>query len=106
MFSLQPPGNFDFTHVGTWTKWRQNFQRFRIASKLSNESVETQISTLIYCMGTEAELIYKSLTFKKKEDEKNFDLILSKFDAYFMPKKILYTSARNSTGERKRMEKQ
>ena len=59
MFSLQPPENFDFTHVATWTKWRQNFQRFRIASKLSNESAETQISTLIYCMGTEAELIYK-----------------------------------------------
>ena len=37
-------------------------------------------------MGTEAEQIYKSLSFKK-EDKKNFDIILSKFDAYFMLQK-------------------
>ena len=29
-------------------------------------------STLIYCMGTEAVQIYKSMSFKKKEDEKEF----------------------------------
>lgn len=27
-----------------------------------------------------------SLSFKKREDEKNFDVILGKFEAYFMPK--------------------
>ena len=33
---------------------------------LSEESAETQMSKLIYVMGTEAEQIYKSLSFKKK----------------------------------------
>ena len=42
-------------------------------------------------MGTEAEQIYKTLYFKKKEDEKNFDVILSKFEAYFMAKRnVIY----------------
>ena len=87
MFRLQPPQKFDFTATWNWQTWRQRFQRFRIASKLSEESAETQVSTLIYCMGIEAEPIYKSLSFKKKENEKNFDVILSKFNAYFVPKK-------------------
>ena len=84
MFRLQPSENFDFKAAGNWQTWHQRFQWFRIASKLSEESAETQISTQIYCMGTEAEQIYKSLSLKKKEDKKNFDVILSKFDAYFM----------------------
>ena len=86
MFRLTPD-NFDFTATGNWQTWHQRFQRFRIASKLNEESAETQVSTLIYCMGTEAEQIYMSQSNKKKENEKNFDVILSKFDAYFMPKK-------------------
>ena len=46
-------------------------------------------------MGTEAEQIYKSLSFKKKEDDNNFNVILSEFDAYFMPKQMSSTSVLN-----------
>ena len=101
MFRLQPPENFDFTATGNWQTWRQRFQRFEIASKLSEELAEIQVSTLIYSMGTEAKQIYKSLSFKKKQDEKNFDVILSKFDAYFMPKKMSSTSMLKFTKERR-----
>ena len=45
------------------------------------------MSTLINSMGREAEQIYKSLSFKKKEEGKKFDVILNKFHAYFMLKK-------------------
>lgn len=38
-------------------------------------------------MKTKVKQIYKSLSFKKKEEEKNFDIILGTFEAYFMPKK-------------------
>ena len=97
MFRLQPPENFDFTATGNWQTLRQSFQQVRIASKLSEESAETQVSTLIYCMGTETEQIQKSLSIKKKEDKKNFDVILSKFGAYFMPKKMSSMSVLNFT---------
>ena len=58
MFRSQPPENFDFTATGNWQTWRQRFQRFRIVSKLSKVSAKTQVSTLIYCMGTKGEQIY------------------------------------------------
>ena len=48
-------------------------------------------------MGTEAKQIYKSLSFKKNEDEKSFDVILSKFHA----EKILSMSVLNFTKKRK-----
>ena len=51
---------------------------------------------MIYCMGTEAEQIYKLLSFKK-EDEKYFNVILIKFDSHFMPKKMSSTSVLNFT---------
>lgn len=87
MFRLQPPERFDFTQPNQWRTWRERFQRFRSATKLYEESPDTQISTLVYCMGPDAKQIYKSFSFKKKEDEKSFDVILNKFEGHFMPKK-------------------
>ena len=48
-------------------------------------------------MGTEAKQIFKLQSFKKKKYEKDFDIIFSKFDAYFMPKKMSSTSMLNVT---------
>ena len=53
-----------------------------------SKSSETQVGTLIYCMRTEAKQIYKLLSFKKMEDKKNFDVIINKFDAYLILKKM------------------
>ena len=53
---LQLP-DFDFTDGGNWSTWRQEFQRFRITLKLSEELAGTQVCTLIYWMGTETEQI-------------------------------------------------
>lgn len=58
---------------------------FRMVSKLHNEDSEVQVASLKYCMGPEAEEIVKTFGLLEQE-EKDFDLILRKFDEYFKPK--------------------
>ena len=38
-----------------WGRWIRRFERFRIASKLNEESEKAQVNTLIYSMGDEAD---------------------------------------------------
>ena len=47
-------------------------------------------------MGTEAEQIYKTLPFKKQEDEKNLDILLNLTHISYR-KKMLSTSVLNFT---------
>ena len=46
---------FDFRQPDQWLRWKQRFQQFRQASGLAAESAPKQISTLLYCMGPDAE---------------------------------------------------
>ena len=52
---LQPPPQFDFKNPDEWPRWIRRFEQFRLASGLSAESDDRQISTLLYCMGEDAE---------------------------------------------------
>lgn len=92
MAKFQPPSELDFTKSSTWPEWKQRFLRYRTVSKLANEDGEIQVSTLIYSMGQQAETIFNSLRFSNvaetaAAERKNFDTVLEKFDAYFMPKR-------------------
>ena len=57
---VTPPEPFDFTTPDEWPKWSRRFQRFRIASGLASGDEETQVNTLIYCMGDKADDILRS----------------------------------------------
>src|SRR4029434_10669960 len=50
------------------------------ATKLTKESGEVQVSSLIYAMVHEAENIFKSFNFADGADEKKFDVVLKKYD--------------------------
>ena len=44
-----------------------------------------QVSTLLYCIGSEGERVFTS--FKLSEDDgKKFDTVVERFNAYFVPK--------------------
>ena len=58
---------------------------FRLVTKLHNEASEVQVASLKYCMGSEAGEIVRTFALSE-EEEKNFDLVLRKFDEYFKPK--------------------
>ena len=86
MLKLSPPDRFDFSKPLDWPDWKQNFLRFRLATKLHKEDGDMQVSALIYTMGREAEHVYKSFTLEEG-DEAKFDMILAKFDGHFVPKR-------------------
>ena len=62
---LQPPDNFDFKKPDEWQRWKRRFEQFRSASGLSVESEERQISTLLYCLGQDAEEVLASTGIMK-----------------------------------------
>ena len=55
-FRLEPPASFPFNRPDEWPQWKRRFEQFRLASSLSAEGDVRQISTLLYCMGDEAEV--------------------------------------------------
>ena len=100
---LDPPKKFSF-RPEEWPEWSTEFRRFRTAGKLHLEDGEIQRDTLIYCMGQEAEKIYRTLTFDEEgESDSNFDCLMQKFTNYFIPKRnIIYE--RSQFQERKQKE--
>ena len=58
--SLQPPQPFRFDTPDEWPKWRHRFEQFRMATGLSKEDEERQVSTLLYCLGEEADDVLTS----------------------------------------------
>ena len=85
-FNLQPPEQFDFKRPNEWLRWKKRFEQFRIASGLKGDTAERQISTLLYCLGEEAEAVLSS-TNPTDADRKEYDKILEKFDAFFKVRK-------------------
>ena len=52
---LQPPAPFCFTKIDKWPKWKKRFEQYRMASRLSEKSGKCQASTLLYCLGEDAD---------------------------------------------------
>jgi len=92
-YQVQMPENFSF-RPDDWPKWKRRFERFREASGLSKQEAESQINTLIYCMGDEADDILSSLALKDDE-AKVYKTVVAKFDGYFIPKRnIIFERAK------------
>ena len=49
-YQLTAPAQFDFPQPASWPSWLQGFERFRLASKLNDDSEENQVNSLI-CYG-------------------------------------------------------
>ena len=91
---VTPPEPFDFTTPDEWPKWVRRFQRFRIASGLASGDEETQVNTLIYCMGDKADDILRSFQLSA-EDEKNYETVREKFNGHFVAwRNIIYERAK------------
>ena len=65
MPKLNPPDPIDFQRP-KWTEWKSRFTRYRVASKLTEDSGEVQVATLIYSMGMTRRTSSPDLHFKKK----------------------------------------
>ena len=97
MPNFHPPEAMSFDAPSQWPEWRERFCRYRIATRLHKDDGDIQVSSLIYAMGRQAENIFKSFRFESPEPsdidpvavepKDNFDIVLEKFDQYFVPKR-------------------
>ncbi|KAK0145431.1 hypothetical protein N1851_015677 [Merluccius polli] len=95
MAKFNPPTNFSFDKPAEWPDWKQRFVRFRSATKLNKEDGAVQVSSLIYAMGSESENVFRSFTFTDEGQQDNFDVVLAKFDEYFVPRRnVIHERAR------------
>ena len=93
-FSIQPPGQFDFSTPKDWERWIRRFERFRQASNLHSSSQENQVNTLVYCMGDEADDVLKGLNLSYHR-QKQYDAVREAFQAFFIvAKNVIYERAR------------
>ena len=91
---LQPSEPFNFCNRDDWQRWKRRFQQFREAGL--DESAQTkQISTLLYCLGEEAEAVLTS-TNATAEERKDYKKVLDKFDSFFIQgeENVIYERAR------------
>ena len=60
-FQIQPPNPFNFKHPDNWPKWKQRFEQYFHASGLAaSKDKKRQVSTLLYCLGEDAEDVLSS----------------------------------------------
>ena len=92
--SLQPPPPFHFKSSDGWTRWRSRFEQFRCASGLDGEPTAKQVSTLLYCLGEEADSVLTSV-HATAADRKDYQKTLKLFDDYFQVRRnIIFERAR------------
>ena len=78
---LKFPGPFDTRKPDEWRRYIQRSEQFRVASGLAGEGEPRQVSTLMYCMGEEADGILAS-TNVTAEERKVYKTVLSKLDGF------------------------
>ena len=85
-YQVSPPKSFNFSKPEEWPSWIRRFQRFRVASGLSEKSSENQVNTLVYTMGDAADDILASLGLTE-EEKKTYDTVVAKFQGHFVKKR-------------------
>ena len=83
---LQPPSPFDFKDPDAWPRWKRRFEQFHLAAGLNTEDGEKQVSTLLYCMGEDAEDTLTSMNISA-DDRKRYNTVIGKFDVFFKVRK-------------------
>ena len=86
---LQPPSTFSFDELDKWPKWRCHIEQSRVVSVLSKEDEIRQVSTLLYCLGEEADNILASTNITD-DDRKKYSEVLTKFNGHFVRKNIIF----------------
>ena len=84
--AFKPPASFTFHDPHAWPAWKERFGHFRLATKLSKEEGEIQVSSLLYAMGADADRIFKNFELQGN-DRKDFNKVLEKFDEHFIPQR-------------------
>ena len=80
---IQAPETFNFERAEEWPRWIKRFERYITASGLNSKDGETQVNTLIYCMGEKADDILTSFNLTA-DQAKDFKVVKERFDKFFI----------------------
>ena len=80
--SLKPPGPFNFRRPDEWPKWKRRFNQYLAATGLDRAEDSRTVSTLLYCMGEDAEDVLTSTNIKEEEREV-YATVITKLDDFF-----------------------
>jgi len=98
---LRPPEPFDFKKPDGWVKWKRRFEQFLSASGLDKEDEARQVSTLLYCLGEEAEGVLASTNISE-EARKKYKDVMEKLDEHFRVRRnVIYERARFNRRDQK-----
>lgn len=88
-----PPQPFTFKATD-WNSWITRFEQYRETTRLKLLPSETQVSSLLYLMGGQANNILTSMKINDA-DSKSYDVVKQKFDNYYTARKTkMYARAR------------
>ena len=91
---IAPPEKFDFKRPDEWLKWRRRFDQFLSASGLDKEEESRRVSTLLYCLGDDAEDVLAS-THISTDDRKDYSKVIAKFDEHIkIRRNVIFERAR------------
>ena len=94
MAKLDPPPNFEFNKPDEWSRWKRRFEQYRSASGLTAKDEACQISTLLYCMGEDAEDVLTA-TAISNADRAKYSEVIKKFDDFYKVRtNVIYERAR------------
>ena len=94
---LQPPPPFNFKTPDDWPQWCRRFKQFQVTSGLGEQPAAKQISTLLYCLGKEAEAesVLTSTNATEEERQVNCSTVMGKFDTFFQVRRnVIFERAR------------
>ena len=86
---LQPVSPFNFKTPDEWPRWKWRFEQFRLVSGLAGESDDRQVSTLLYCIGKEAEDILASTNIAEADRQK-YSAVIKQYDDYQVRKNVIF----------------
>ncbi|KAL1421853.1 hypothetical protein MTO96_022771 [Rhipicephalus appendiculatus] len=80
--AMELPTKLDFRKPEDWTQWHHRWEYYRLISCLSGQDDMTQINTLLYAMGEQAEDVLTAL--KLTEEQKSYYVaVTSAFEKHF-----------------------
>ena len=96
---LQPPSTFNFRTPDKCPRWQKRFEQFCFVSGLSDEAEEKQVSTLLYCMGEDADDTLTS-THITADERKQYQAVIAKLDRFFQVRRMWSLNRRDLTFRR------
>ena len=91
---IEPPKPFVFAKPDRWPQWKRRFEQFIIASGVSVESELRKISTLLYCLGPDAEDVLVSTNINSEERKKYCDVVKKLDDFFKVRRNVIFERAR------------